>query len=269
MAVRLPPEEENFRERLDALERDARAAVRYLYTGATINHLAAERAPLAAALDRDAGFWNTLLGALHTASVAALGRIYDVHRNVGSAARLLEHSSKYSTGLFSLLALESRKARVLPAAGAIRFAEHAYVPDANDFESLRAALEARAGLYETLIGPLRDEVAHFDRVALSRHCELSQRVRTADFEQLALFPLSLHRALARLFESGDKPELETPPTDIARLAGQTYLERDMDSWEQYFSTRDAARFLAGLGEEWHPDPAKEEASYEGGDDYDD
>jgi hypothetical protein len=63
MSPQLSPEQE-FLQRLSALERDARAAARYAYVGSAINFIANQQPGLIPILDGDAGFWNTVLGAM-------------------------------------------------------------------------------------------------------------------------------------------------------------------------------------------------------------
>jgi hypothetical protein len=83
-----------FLQRLDALQRDAAAAARYAYAGSSINFMANQNLALVPLLDRDASFWNTVLGAMQTASIVALGRIYDSRKDVLSADRLVKHQSR-------------------------------------------------------------------------------------------------------------------------------------------------------------------------------
>src|ERR1700678_2589559 len=98
------PSEEEFRERLQALGKDARWAARFAYTGTTINFVAAGRPELIARIDSHAGFWDVVLGALQSAAVVSPGRIYDRLRGVRSATKLLDHVIRYP-GIFSRPAL--------------------------------------------------------------------------------------------------------------------------------------------------------------------
>jgi hypothetical protein len=57
-----PTPEQVFLQRLEALLRDARAAARYAYVGSSLNFMANQNRALVPILDRDAGFWNTVMG---------------------------------------------------------------------------------------------------------------------------------------------------------------------------------------------------------------
>jgi hypothetical protein len=80
-----PTPEQVFLERLGALERDALAAARCAYVGSAIHFITNQQPALIPILGRDAGFWNTVLGAMRTSAIVALGRIYDSRSDVLSA----------------------------------------------------------------------------------------------------------------------------------------------------------------------------------------
>ena len=88
----LPPHKE-FELRLNALSRDARAAARFTYIWEAIRFSAAQQPQLIARLDEFAGFWNTVLGALQTSAIVALGRMYDHNNKVLSARKLLDYAT--------------------------------------------------------------------------------------------------------------------------------------------------------------------------------
>jgi hypothetical protein len=144
-----PTPEQVFLQRLEAFQRDARAAARYAYAGSSINFIANQTRELIPILDRDAGFWNTVLGAMQTASIVALGRIYDTRRDVLSAEHLMRHVATYP-GIFSRASLAARK-------GA-EFAASAFEPRAADLQPMRDALDHHTVLYESTVGPIRHKV---------------------------------------------------------------------------------------------------------------
>jgi hypothetical protein len=264
MAVTVPSEEQEFSARLDELEHDARAAARFTYAAATLDHLRSRRPSLSAALERDADFWDTVLGALQTASVAAVARVYDPRSEVVSADRVLKHAIAHAPTLFSRPALQARLARRLPVREAAEESLSAHEPTVADFAALRASLDRHGALYASAIGPIRHELfTELDGSFLMDTLALFQTVQRADFERLALFPLSLHGALRRLFHDGRKPEPEIPPSDIARLIADPMHARDGGAWEQSYMVRDAWRFLTGLE---RTDAAEEKRGPEFGED---
>jgi hypothetical protein len=241
----VPPEEQEFSARLDELEHDARAAARFTYAAATIDHLRSRRPSVMAALERDADFWDTVLGALQTASVAAIARVYDPRSEVMSAERVLKHAIAHASTLFSRSALQSRIAR--RPGEAVEGPSDGHGPTVADFAALRAGLDEHAALYESVIDPIRHELfTELDGSFLTDTLALFQTVHRADFERLALFPSSLHGALRRLFHDGRRPGLEAPPSDIARLVADPMVDRGGEAWEQSYAVRDARRFLDAL-----------------------
>ena len=247
MARDASPEEEEFRAGLDELEQDARAAARFTYAAETIDYLRNQRPTLMATLDRDAGFWDTVLGALQTASIAALARLYDPRNEVMSAARVLDYASTHAAALFNPTALQSRQARAGNGGDAAHPDVEGYRCGIENFAGLRAALDEHTALYEYAIRPIRYELfTESGRRSLLETLALFQIVEKADFQKLALFPSSLHGALRRLFQEGRKPLLDEAPADVAGLIASPAGERDADPWEQGCMVRDAWRFLTGL-----------------------
>src|ERR1700689_4383650 len=163
-----PTPEQVFLQRLEALQRDARAAARYAYVGSSINFIANQNPALPPILDRDAGFWNTVLGAMQTSSIVALGRIYDSRKDVLSADRLVKYVITYP-GIFSRAALGARKTP--------EYAADAFEPRAVDFKPLQDTLDGYTSLYESTIGPIRHKVfAHAGNITNSEMYELFQNV---------------------------------------------------------------------------------------------
>jgi hypothetical protein len=240
-------QEQEFTARLDELGQDAVAAARFTYAAATIDHLRSRRPTLTETLDRAAGFWETVLGALQTAAISAVARIYDTDTGIMSADRVLQHAAAHSEALFSRLALQSRQARSCSARQAIEASADAHEPEMSDFAALRAQLDEHAALYESVIRPIRFELfTESGAGALLDTIALFQVAPRADFEKLALFPASLHAALRGLFDAGRKPVLKVPPADVAAMIASPPSDRNDAAWAQRHMVLEAWRFLTDL-----------------------
>jgi len=124
---------------------------------------------------------------MQTASIVALGRIYDSRKDVLSADRLIRHVATYP-GIFSRAALAARKTP--------EYAADKFEPRAADFTPLQDALDQHTSLYESTIGPIRHKVfAHAGNITDAEMYELFQNVPRVDYERLSVFPLSLWNAL--------------------------------------------------------------------------
>jgi hypothetical protein len=232
-----PTPEQVFLQRLDALQRDAAAAARYAYAGSAINYIANQNVALIPLLDRDAGFWNTVLGGMQTASVVALGRIYDSRKDVLSADRLLKHVTTYP-GIFSRAAMSARKGP--------EYAADKFEPKAADFKPLQDALEAHTALYESTIGPIRHKVfAHAGNITEAEKYEMFQNVPRADYERLSVFPLNVWNALFQVYHNGLPPTLDDITTDLAMLVANPAGAREI-TFEHRYAIKDTAQFLEHL-----------------------
>jgi hypothetical protein len=232
-----PNPEQIFLQRLDALQRDARAAARYAYAGSSIHFIANQNSELIPILDRDAGFWNTVLGAMQTASIVALGRIYDTRKDVLSAEHLVRHVTTYP-GIFSRANLTARK-------GA-EFAASAFEPRAADFQPMRDALDHHTALYDSTVGPIRHKAfAHAGNITDAEMYEMFQNVPRADYERLAVFPLDLWNALFQLYYNGVAPVLGNMTTDLATLVANPAGAREI-TFEHRYAIKDTAQFLDNL-----------------------
>lgn len=232
-----PTPEQIFLQSLDALQHDARAAARYAYAGASINFIANLNRELIHILDRDAGFWNTVLGAMQTASIVALGRIYDTRKDVLSAEHLVRHVTTYP-GIFGRANLTARKGT--------DFAASAFEPRAADFQKVRDALDFHTALYESTVGPIRHKVfAHAGNITEAEMYEMFQNVPRADYERLSVFPLDLWNALFQLYYNGEAPVLGNMTTDLATLIANPSGASEI-TFEHRYAIKDTAQFLEHL-----------------------
>ena len=249
--------EQEFKLRLDALDRDARAAALIAYTSRSLHYIASQKPSLVKALDRNAGFWNPVLGAMQTASIVALGRIYDKTKGVLSAERLLEHATTYP-GIFSRNALAARKiGRGLTTLQAAEYVATAFAPTTVDFDSLSQELEVHRSLYEATIGPIRNNVAaHSGPITEEEMRDLFANVQMVDFDKLVVFPLVLNNEMWQLFENGNKPNLRPVESNIAVLTANP-LGSNQLGLEHRYAIKHTAKFLEWLDSTMESDSFEE------------
>lgn len=240
-----PDPEEQFRARLDALERDARAAARFAFIGSAINAIAAGRPALIRRLDEHAGFWNSVLGALQTAAIVALGRIYDSRRDVHSADHLLSHAERYP-GIFGRTVLAARISTRLNEADTAEYVRDAFEPSEGSFADLRQALDEHIALYEETVRPIRNKVfAHTGPLTPEQMRALFAHVPIEAFEKLSVFPLQLWEALWQLYMNGRAPVLLPAPMRTADVIAEP-VGQATSSWEHRHAVRDISDFLEWL-----------------------
>ena len=99
--------EKHFHARMVAVENDARAAARFVYTDRTFNHQVAIDPDIYAAINRHAGFWRVIAASLQTSTFITLGRLYD-DKGTRNIAELLEYSNEH-IGIFSHATFIARK----------------------------------------------------------------------------------------------------------------------------------------------------------------
>jgi hypothetical protein len=240
----LSPEQE-FELRLNALGRDARAAARFTYIGEAVRYSAAPKPEIIARLDRHAGFWNTVLGALQTSAILALGRIYDQRKDVLSARKLLDHVTNYR-GLFSTASLSARAAMRMDAAQVAGYVAGYQPPSQAQFEALTIALTEAMALYEAKVEPIRHKVfAHAGRITQGDLHEMFGNVPVSDFERLSIFPQCLHETLWQTFTNGRELVLIESQTAVAEFVANPLGRRSI-GLEPEYAVRDATDFLAWL-----------------------
>ncbi len=237
---------QDFERRLKALLRNAGAAARYTYTWETIKSYEARRPQLSARLKEFVGFWNTILSALQTSAIVALGRMYDKRSDVLSAAVLLD-CARTNQGLFSLNSLRSRVESRLTAPADVESYINKYRPPKRpQFDALTKGLENQTKFYEKYISPIRNNVfAHAGDLTQEEQHDMLADVPMADFEQLTVFPLCLYQTLWQTYYNGLDLVLTDAPTDIVKLLA-TPLGRSAIGMEHQHAVRDATVFLESL-----------------------
>lgn len=239
-------DERVFESRLESLGRDGRSCAGFVYTALALQHLGALDHAARHGMAGHEAFWSGVLGALHVAGIAALDRLYDEDRNAGSMARALRFAERHKA-IFSAARIEARTRAIgIPVDAAKQCAATAYEPQPRTFAPLFRSLDEMRRLYAAVLQPLRKQVvADLGRLAPARRAKLFGGDHVREIEQLAVFPLRLHRALFKLYHDGHEPLLEvatTPIADVLAASPSAYQEL----WEHERAARSAEAFFASL-----------------------
>ena len=198
-----------FQRELEVFRKEASAAVQFFYAWQTVNSVAGSSKPTHAALNRAPLFWNTSLGALQTAALVTLGRIFDPKPQNHSVTRLLALAHA-NLQIFSKDALAERKRELSANADEwlAAYLKDAYVPSGEDFRRLKRYVAVRRKVYEQKYGPIRHRVfAHKATTEDTDVAALFANTNIKELQQLLVFLRRLHEALWQLFFNGAKPAL--------------------------------------------------------------
>ena len=110
----------------------------------------------------------------------------------------------------------------------------AHEPTVGDFRALKRHVQKHRLLYEKNVSIIRRKMlAHKEVVESSEIHALLSVTRVREIQQLVVFLLSLHEALAGLYGNGLKPRLRSRRYSVGRLRGlPTLAGRSFDVHEQ-------------------------------------
>jgi hypothetical protein len=202
------PEAEFTRE-LEVFGTEADSGIQFFYSWLTVHSVAGDDKRIYQFLNQSRLFWNTVLGALQTASLIALGRVFDQDPSTHNIDRLLRIAQTNLT-IFSKEALAERKRRATPNADEwlTVYLRKVYVPTAADFRRLRRHAAARRRVYESNYRPLRHKFFAHKEVSGPAHIKaLFAKTKIRELQQLLVFLSRLHDALWELLYNGRKPNL--------------------------------------------------------------
>ena len=201
--------EDRFVRELENLRRDSDAAAQYLYAWLAFHKCADGSRPTRMAVNKNALFWNTSLGALQTALFISLGRIFDKDPNSHSINRLLREGSQ-NPQIFSRASLAARKRQLSPGASWIRsYAKDAYVPTNNDFHRLARYVAAKRKIYERAYEDIRHKVfAHSGAGSNEKKIRLFSKTQLGELQRLVLSLRAFHEALWQLHFNGVRPTIK-------------------------------------------------------------
>jgi hypothetical protein len=211
-----------FKRELEIFRTEGDAAVQFFYAWQAINAVAGSDQSVHRALNMAPLFWNTSLGALQTATLVTLGRVFDPDPNNHSITRLLSLAHGNLT-IFSKEALAERKCELSANADEWlpEYLQSVYVPDGDDFRRLKRYVAFRRRTYEEKYRPLRHQV--FAHRSASDSADVSMvfaKTNIRELQQLLVFLRRMHEALWQLFFNGNKPTLRPARYSVNRMREQ-------------------------------------------------
>ena len=209
-----------FARELEIFRAESNAAVQFFYTWQTINAVATNDKTVFHALNTAPLFWNTNLGALQTAALVTLGRIFDPKPENHSVTRLIAFAHS-NLEIFSKEALANRKREQSNNADnwLPDYLKTVYVPDRNDFRRIKRLVEVRRRTYENIYKPIRHTVlAH--RSASHNADILFAKTNITELQKMLVFLRRLHEMLWQLFFNGQKPNLRPARYSVNRIREQ-------------------------------------------------
>lgn len=227
--------EERFVRELEHLRRDSDAAAQFLYAWLAFHAYARGSRPTIMAINRNALFWNTNLGALQTALFISLGRIFDKDPRSHCINRLLREASQ-NPKIFSKALLAARKRRQSPGASWVRsYVKEAYVPTTNDFRRLSRYVANKRKIYEKAYEDIRHKVfAHSGVGSSEKKDALFSRTQLGELQRLVLSLRAFHETMWQLYFNGSKPtirvgkySINSMNRDISKIPSNAPIEQRM------------------------------------------
>lgn len=208
-----------FKRELEIFRTEGDAAVQFFYAWQTIDAVAGNDRSVHRALNKAPLFWNTSLGALQTATLVTLGRVFDPDPNNHSITRLLSLAHG-NLELFSKEALAERKRELSADADQWlpKYLQSVYVPNSGDFRRLKRYIAIRRRTYEDNYRPLRHKFfAHRSASESIDVAALFAKTNIRELQQLLVFLRRMHEALWQLFFNGNKPTLRPARHSMNRM----------------------------------------------------
>lgn len=239
--------EEEFRQRLDAIGRDARACIVHTFFGLAFNWVVARDRNLRERINDHGHFWTGVLSAQQAAAFIALGRLYDTDRRARNAVQLLNYARNHR-GIFSRDALAVRKvAQGLSEADANVYVADAYELQPGGLDTIVNELGIQKGVYDHAALDIRNQVfAHATALTPEQREELFAHLPIREFGHLALIPYLVHEWLWQLFYNGRRPVIEPVPSHIDDVMAAT-PPANTSTWLHLHVAADTAAFLRALG----------------------
>jgi len=216
--------EREFERELELFRTECESAAQFFYGYLAIHEVAKRRKSVFRLLNENPLFWNTVSGALQTAAVIAIGRVFDQRspHNLDKVLRLAQDNR----AIFSKSALGQRKQGGSPERPKWldEYLQDVYEPSTGDFQKLRAQIKKNRKIYEANYRELRHKVfAHREASDQAEIDRLVAKTNLSEFERLFVFLLSTYESLWQLFMNGHKPTLRQSrysvnPTGRLRVA---------------------------------------------------
>lgn len=201
-------EEREFERELELFRKECEGAAQFFFGYLAINEMAKRREAVLRLLNRNAMFWNTAAGAMQTAAIIAIGRVFDQGspHNIDRVLRLAQNSPS----IFSKAALGRRKQGGAGEAPPwlASYLEGAHTPSAADFRRLRSHIKERRRIYEANYRDLRHKIYAHRVVGDEPEVEpLVAKTSIRELERILLFLLRFYESMWHLFMNGRKPTL--------------------------------------------------------------
>lgn len=248
--------ESRFGAHLDRLERDSRACSMFIYTELTLHFFFSRDLEVRDRVNAHAAFWNGVLSSLQTAGFIALGRMYDHDESAHTIHALLKFMENYP-GIFRPSALQARQIAIGRSQEEARsFVENAFQVRDGWLDDLRSEFEIHRAFYAECVQPIRHKFfAHSSLIDRASIDAMFGEVSVKSIENLAVFPLRLHRAIGLLFNGGYAPQLESPIVSIRDVL-LNLPERGKSTWEHMHAAKAAAEMIAWIGSVMPPDESR-------------
>lgn len=199
----MTPEENRFIRELDLSRAEIEEATQYLYAYLAMHAVAKRRPRVLRAFNEHPLFWNTAAGALQSASIVTLGRIFDQDspHNIDALLRLASKPSP----MFSRRALAIRKhaSPGPPPAWVAAFVAEAHEPVPADFRSLRKVVGKVRRTYELRFRDLRHKLyAHKEVHGQPDVAAVTSKANINELKRLLSVLAAVNEALFQLFWNG-------------------------------------------------------------------
>lgn len=237
-----------FRRELETFRTEVNGGDQFFYSYLAIRALSSKDRQLLDHLNIAPLFWMTIMGALLTSTIVALGRVFDQRKSAHSLKKLLTIAER-NPQIFSKVALRRRRRgdEAEPPDWLDAFLRRAYEPTARDFRRLKGHAEKWRIIYEAKYRPLRHKIfAHKQESDEQEVRALMARTNIRELERLFIFLLSLHDALWELFENGRKPVLAPQPYSVKAMLKGSGIARGR--YVQEMITRQASEFLGHVSQ---------------------
>lgn len=222
--------EAQFEYDLEIFRTEVESALQYFYGYLAVHASAADTPTVHQLLNTAPLFWNSILGALQTASFVVLGRIFDqksIH-NIGNLLALAENNPS----IFSKAALGRRKLKSAANAKSwlADYLKEAYVPKGGDFRRMRGYVSKHRKAYQANYRDLRHKVfAHKEITDATQVSALFARTNIREMQRMLLFCLSFYDALWGLYFNGRKPVLRSRKISVDRIRKRAPANRNSNA----------------------------------------
>lgn len=238
---------EDFERRLEMFGREVAESNRSYYAFLTIHHEYATRPKLKEACDSAWTFMVSVLGALQTTLVIALGRIFDDDKRAESSVRNLLGFAKRHREVFTSQTLRSRASTIAYVsirleANLIGYRE----PEVSEFRDIERLLKPHAQAYFDKLRPIRHQWLAHREIGAPDAKRLFGGTNLAEIEAMLHFLTEVHDALRRMYMEGARltinAEALTPESEKTHP-----LEPLPISFDQLLVRQQAREFLARIG----------------------